>query len=205
MTYGAIARMPALWSDEAWMTLAVVRTQELQAVQAGYPKSFVHFLKWLKEEIALGFTLVLNEEPILCHIAKISLVADADGIRVLTGCKGSSGLKCCYLCQNVLTGHTDVLNHVHISSGDINLCAFHTDDSIAMIRNHLQSLLRRKEREEAEKLLGWHLHLLSASILMQENLKDWMNLNSLRYDAMHCFLAKGIVPLKNWVFGILPF
>ena len=113
---------------------------------------------------------------------------------LLTGCKGSSALKPCFLCQNVLNGHDKVQNHVHISCCDVHACHLQTQDNIIQIQSHLQTLLHRKEREEAEKLLGWHLHALSASILAQEDLRNWIPLSSLRYDAMHCFLANGIVP-----------
>jgi hypothetical protein len=99
LTYGAIAEMPVLWADDAWMTLAVCRTREMQSVEHGYPKSLVHYLRWLRQQTQHGFTLVVNEEPTLCSIGKISLVADADGLRLLTGCKGSSALKPCFLCE----------------------------------------------------------------------------------------------------------
>ena len=205
MTYGAIAQMPVLWADDAWMTLAVIRTREMQSCENGYPQSLVHYLRWLRQQAQHGFTLVLNEEPTLCTIAKISLVADADGLRLLTGCKGSSALKPCFLCQNVLNGHDKVQNHVHISCCDVHACHLQTQDNIIQIQSHLQTLLHRKEREEAEKLLGWHLHALSASILAQEDLRNWIPLSSLRYDAMHCFLANGIVPqeLGLWYNALL--
>jgi hypothetical protein len=194
LTYGAIAEMPVLWADDAWMTLAVCRTREMQSVEHGYPKSLVHYLRWLRQQTQHGFTLVVNEEPTLCSIGKISLVADADGLRLLTGCKGSSALKPCFLCENVLNGHDKVQNHVHISCSDVRACKLQTEANLSRIKSHLETLVHRKEREEAEKLLGWHLHALSASILMQEDLRSWIPLPSLRYDAMHCFLANGIVP-----------
>ena len=202
MTYGAIAQMPVLWADDAWMTLAVIRTREMQSIENGYPQSLVHYLRWLRQQTQHGFTLVLNEEPTLCTIAQISLVADADGLRLLTGCKGSSALKPCFLCQNVLNGHDKVQNHVHISCCDVHACHLQTQDNLIHIQRHLETLLSRKEREEAEKLLGWHLHALSASILVQEDLRNWIPLSSLRYDAMHCFLANC---LKNWGSGIMLF
>eukprot|EP00435_Cladocopium_sp_Y103_P040381 s391_g11.t1 len=52
MTYGAISQMPALWADENWMTLALVRTQDLQCTEHGYPLSLVHYLRWLREQVA---------------------------------------------------------------------------------------------------------------------------------------------------------
>ena len=205
MTYGAIAQMPVLWADDAWMTLAVIRTREMQSIANGYPQSLVHYLRWLRQETQHGFTLVLNDEPTLCTIAKVSLVADADGLRLLTGCKGSSALKPCFLCQNVLNGHDKVQNHVHISCCDVHACHLQTQDNLIQIQRHLETLLSRKEREEAEKLLGWHLHALSASILVQEDLRNWIPLSSLRYDPMHCFLANGIVPqeLGLWYNALL--
>ena len=103
----------------------------------GYPKSFVHYLRWLGQQSQHGFTLVLNEEPTLCTIAKISLVADADGLRLLTGCKGSSALKPCFLCQNLLNGHDKVQNHVHISCSDVLACKLQTEENSIHIHSHL--------------------------------------------------------------------
>ena len=205
LTYGTIAQMPALWADDAWVTLALVRTQHLQKLDNGYPRSLSDYLRWLRQETEHGFTLVINDDPILCNIGKVSLVADADGLRLLTGCKGSSALKPCFLCQNVLTGHHDVEDHVHISCSDMNACKLQTEENLANIKIHLESLLRRKDKEEGEKLLGWHLHALNASVLMQADLKTWIGLQSLRYDAMHCFLTNGTVPqeLGLWYNALL--
>jgi hypothetical protein len=65
-----------------------------------------------------------------------------------------------------------VQNHVHISCSDVRACKLQTEANLSRIKSHLETLVHRKEREEAEKLLGWHLHALSASILMQEDLRS---------------------------------
>ena len=205
MTYGAIAQMPVLWADDAWMTLALVRTKDLQSVENGYQQSLVEYLRWLKRQTQHGFSLTVNEEPTLCSFSNISLVADADGLRLLTGCKGSSALKPCFLCQNVVNGHDNLQHHVHISCCDVHACKLQTAENLIQIQDYLQSLPRRKDREEAEKLLGWHHNALSASVLIQDDIRNWIPLSSLRYDAMHCFLANGIVPqeLGLWYNALL--
>ena len=38
-----LPQMPVLWADDAWMTLAVIRTREMQSCENGYPQSLVHY------------------------------------------------------------------------------------------------------------------------------------------------------------------
>ena len=83
-TYFAFADVAALWADASWMTLSLTRSQELQNVAQGYARSMSSILEAVYEETKNGFMLDFATGPCLIHIRKNSLLADADGLRLLT-------------------------------------------------------------------------------------------------------------------------
>ena len=194
MTYMAFADFPCLGLDTAWLTLAVARTQDLQAIPEGYTKYMCQVLRAVFEQTRDGFTVTLNGTPLLFFVSGVTFLADADGIRLCTGWKGASGLKCCLHCTNVLSGkHKNVREHVHISCGDSSLWEPLTHETLRAVSSHLLSVPTRTEREKAETLLGWNAFALRDSFLMDTNLTNKVFLRDVLFDPMHCFVSNGIV------------
>ena len=193
-TYFAYADVAALWADTSWMTLSLTRSQELQGMPQGYARSMSAILEAVWEETKAGFMLEFRTGPCLVHIRKISLLADADGLRLLLGAKGASGLKPCFRCTNVVGGdHTNLGNHQHISSAAVEKWETATTQGLNDIVDYLQNLPNKTAVEKAETLLGWNGKALSASFLLNPALKDIVNLDDCLYDPMHCFVYNGIV------------
>lgn len=175
------------------MTLAVGRTSMLQELDLGYTKSMTQLCQHIMTETRDGFAIDFDESPVLLTIGSITIVADADGIRLLTGCKGASALKPCLHCTNVLMGQREVPAHANICCAEVTAFQSQSQANLESIMHHLQSIHEKKAKEEAKKLLGWHADALQASAIMQPDLAHVISLRSIRYDPMHCFLSNGLV------------
>lgn len=82
MTYVAFADFPCLGLDAAWLTLAVARTQDLQAIPEGYTKYMCQVLRAVFEQARDGFTVTFKGTPRLVFLSGVTVLADADGLRL---------------------------------------------------------------------------------------------------------------------------
>ena len=157
LCYCSIQELPVRFADTCWLTLAVCRSQELQKVSQGYPKSTTALLTQLKEDCKDGFMIETKSGPQLVFIRSIAVFMDADGIRLTLGNKGSSGLKPCWLCQNVVgLQHFDLAETLHISNPDVTGHKTHTLESLRGIQSYLQSIPSRSAKEKAD--FAWMEH-----------------------------------------------
>ena len=205
MTYGTIAHLPVPWASESWWSMCIARTHYLQSCSLGYPSSMSKFLHHVVSETKDGFTLMLGNIAHLCFFQKISLVADADGLRLLLGAKGASGFKCCYQCSNVITGEKHLAGHEHIRSTKVSNFQAQTQSNLKAVCAHLSRIEGKKLVAEAEKLLGWHLAEMKASFLQDPLLEQVIQLSDVLYDPMHCWVANGVVnqELGLWYSALL--
>jgi len=179
--------------EESWVTVAIARTTMLSDIYLGYPKFMTHLCQHIMSEVEDGFTVDFDGTPVLLTIGSITIVADADGIRLLTGCKGAAALKPCLRCTNVRMSERELPGHQNISSAEVHAFLPQSQTGLEDIMNHLQGIHRKTAREKAEKLLGWHGDALAASVIMQPDLAHVISLSSIRYDPMHCYLSNGLV------------
>ena len=194
LTYCSFKEMPILWADTCWFTLSVCRTQDLQRIPQGYPRSMTALMEAVREETKDGFLVELEGEPELLRIKEFNILADADGIRLLTGAKGFAGLKCCFRCGHVVSGaHTDLARHEHISSRCIDRWQLHDRESLQSIQVHLHGLARKTAREKAETQLGWNLKEMTVRVLLSASLQDILPLQNILYDPMHCWASNGLI------------
>lgn len=194
MAYFTYVDLPILWADTAWMTLSVCRTQDLLQVPEGHTRSFSLMLEEIRHETEHGFMLELGDKAVLTHLRRIFILADADGLRLLTGSKGASGLKPCYRCKNIVSGdHIGLCNHEHISSTRMERWQQHSMESVVAIASFLENIPGKTAKEKAETQLGWKAAALNCSALLNPNLRDLLDLTHIFFDPMHCFVANGIV------------
>ena len=194
MSYITFPDMPILWADTAWLTLSVCRTQELLQVPEGHTRSFSLLLQEIQRETQHGFMLEIGDKVVLTHLRRILILADADGLRLLTGSKGASGLKPCFRCKNIIAGnHLGLRNHEHISSNQMERWQQHTMASVAAIASFLENIPGKTAKEKAETQLGWKEAALNCSALLHPDLQDVFQLKHIFFDPMHCFVANGIV------------
>ena len=88
LTYFSFKELPVLWADTCWITLSISRTQDLQRVPQGYQRSITAVLKAVHDETQNGFLVEIDDVPELVRLKAFNILADADGIRLLTGSKG---------------------------------------------------------------------------------------------------------------------
>eukprot|EP00435_Cladocopium_sp_Y103_P038832 s1836_g10.t1 len=141
--------------------MSVLRTAEMQRVQGGIATALRAILECWYDECETGIALDLGDGPRLHFIQKVLLLADAEGLRALSGTKGSSGTKPCLKCSNVLShAAAEVgLPEGHTSLAETSYAALKllTQDRLAAILRYMQTLRTKKAVAEAETLLGWNL------------------------------------------------
>ena len=193
MTYVCYSDFPVLWRDTAWMTLSVCRSQDLQTLPDGCPRSFSAMLEEIDRETKDGFMIDFGTHAVLVHLRQITILADADGLRLLTGSKGASGLKPCFKCGNIVSGdHINLTRHEHISSKDIHKWQKHSKESLQAISMYLDGIAGKTAKEKAETQLGWNGSALKCSALLNVKLQDLLPFNGVCFDPMHCFVSNGI-------------
>ena len=123
----------------------------------------------------------VHGSPHLVFLRRISFQGDADAIRVCTGYKGASGLKCCPQCL--------------VAGSSVNVERFKASstDTLRDIARYLQDLPTKASRDKGETTLGWNMAALTASFLLKESLRSIIALGDVLFDPMHVFVANGIV------------
>ena len=99
--------------EEVWFEVTVVRSSRVNLIAGGMSTVMKHLLLQAffnkdNHHFALsGARFVLHDATELIVFAKLSQVlADADALHLIFGCKSASGLKLCPLCLNVFNGNT---------------------------------------------------------------------------------------------------
>ena len=193
MTYVCFPDFPVLWTDTSWMTLSVCRSQDLQNMSEGFTRSISMILEEIRKETNDGFMIDLGTRAVLVHLRQIAILADADGLRLLTGSKGAAGLKPCFKCRNIVSGgHLHLRHHEHISSVRLEKWESHTRTSLRNISQYLSEMEGKTAKEKAETHLGWNVNALRSSAILNPNLDSILSFDRIYFDPMHCFISNGI-------------
>ena len=145
-----------------------------------------HLLERLRMETEHGVPICFGDTAELVFIDHVLLLNDHEGLRSVTGAKGSAGVKCCCHCINVLSlGRTCPDCYVDIS--EKSPCKFvrQTDAGLAAVRARLATCQSKKELSQVETLLGWNAEPLRKSMFASNALNAWITMDSLYLDAMH--------------------
>lgn len=193
-TYFSFKELPVLWADTCWITLSMSRTQDLQRIPQGYPRSITAVMQAVLAETKDGFLVEIDGVPELLRIKAFNILADADGIKLLTGAKGFAGLKCCFRCSNIVSSaHTNLARHEHISSRDIGKWKLRDRESLLSIQTHLLGVVGKTARERAETELGWNLKEMTEGVVLNGSLESVLPLDNILYDPMHCWASNGLI------------
>ena len=195
MTYGTFLEMDALFMDSQWLTLSCARTQELSDCNHGFEAALRVLMEKCLAEGHDGFPIDFDGDIQLVRLCQGLLLADLEGIRQATGCKGTSGIKPCLVCSNVLAhGRSAGPGYVQLTEKEKSLFQRRSQNSLMEVKDHLATL-RGGALEEAEKLTGWHFDALSASALSSPLLLStgFFCIENILFDAMHIYYA-GLIP-----------
>ncbi|CAJ1401538.1 unnamed protein product [Effrenium voratum] len=194
LTYWTILQLPHIYLEDTWLTLSVSRTSEISALRHGMVTLAAALLRAVRAETVSGVPVELSGSAELLFFDRVLLLADHEGLRAATGCKGSSGMKPCLKCANVMnTGYGNVRWHVTVAEPDITSFVPQTQNSLRAAIDHLSTMPTKTSLGEAEKLLGWKLEEASASFLLAPDMQEWCELDSCTFDAMHALWSNGIV------------
>ena len=197
LLYISFVQMPLLSRETQWLTMSVLRTAEMQRVKGGIAAALRVILECWHDECETGIALDLGNGPRMHFIAKVLLLADAEGLRALSGTKGSSGTKPCLKCSNVLshaaaeTGCPD--NHTSLAESSHAALKSLTQTRLDAILRYIQTLRTKKAIAEAETLLVWNLESTLSGCLASDKLRAWLNLSHCHFDSMHIYFTNGMI------------
>eukprot|EP00438_Fugacium_kawagutii_P012129 Skav222178 [mRNA] locus=scaffold3784:42209:44188:- [translate_table: standard] len=194
LTYFTFPGFKNMSLDTCWVTFSLIRTREMQRIPEGATQCIAAILEEIREQTLQGFMIDFNGRVELIKLGKVIFLADADGLRIATGAKGSAALKPCWKCSNVVSGDRLTMeNHERLSSSNRQAWIRQTRDSIQQICRHLDGLVRKSHKKEAETLLGWNAAALTHSFLLKPSLRTVLALEDVLYDPMHVYVGNGIV------------
>ena len=197
LLYISFVQMPLLSRETQWLTMSVLRTAEMQRVKGGIATALRVILECWHDECETGIALDLGNGPRMHFIAKVLLLADAEGLRALSGTEGSSGTKPCLKCSNVLShaaaedGCPD--NHTSLAETSHAALKSLTQTRLDAILRYIQTLRTKKAIAEAETLLGWNLQATLSGCLASDKLRAWLNLSHCHFDSMHIYFTNGMI------------
>ena len=191
-------------SDAAWITLGLLRTTQVELVPGGLSEVtqifMPNFLEVWHED---GLIFVINDKPRLVRVHKeIQFLGDIAGHKYVWGFKGSSGLKQCRKCSNVvskdagdkLTQQQRAHGLVDIAESDASKFVATTNQEIWDTVDHLQAIARRPRSKTKlgleQKLMGWK-HIENG-LLQNVSLRAFAKATNAHVDRMHTFYSNGI-------------
>ena len=194
LVYASFLELPVVFVDSMWLPLSAVRADDVTTHETSYAEIMRHVLESVWQDTEHGVTVCFGDSAHLCFIKRVLLLNDHEGLRSVTGAKGSAGVKCCCHCINVLSlGRECPEGYVDISESSISKFVQQTDDGLAAVQRRLAMCQTKKELAQVETLLGWNADSLSKSIFSSDCLSSWIQMDSLYLDAMHQYQSGGMV------------
>ena len=112
--YFSFEELDRLGSNSTWLPLAAVRTLVLKLFEGGWSKVFTQILhRTFYGRLGLSVVGVAfsHRGRDYNFFAKLSnILSDGDGLKLVTGWKGASGLRPCLLHSNILMNGSDLDN-----------------------------------------------------------------------------------------------
>lgn len=193
LIYGLFADFPNHWLESMWLTLSVCKARDVAKCRGGLAAVLCALMEAYQQEANMGVCVDIEGEAALLFISKIYFIADHEGIRAATGCKGASALKPCLLCRNVLSLNRDAAGHVDIKCHDPEKFVPMTQDNVEEAARLLASQPNKKRLEEAEKFLGFKHETMKEGPLLRPSLKNWFSINEIMYDSFHHYYSNGLI------------
>ena len=195
LIYFSFLELEILFLESMWLPLSNTRAAEIVAHGWTYSEYTRCILEEIHKAVRDGFAVCFpSGDPWMIFLPHVMILMDHEGLRSMSGAKGSSGKKPCFCCTNVLGMQWDLpANHVSIAETDCTQFRLQTDAGLRATLQHLQSCDTRKELEAAEVALGRNCHALQNSCLNSPQLEDWIALDSLCFDSMHQYWSCGMV------------
>ncbi len=183
-----------LKNPNAWIPIAAVQTNALKAIVSGSSALMVAALKRnITRENAAGFNVTLPSGKILCmkQKQKAFFLGDNDAIRSVYNLKGSSGMRPCMYCSNVLMKESNVVDldpifvEVSASRGFQPV----TDQEIWNAAENLVGIRTKSALDRKEKVCG--LKLEEKGLLLDRNERWKLPPSQCLTDPTHTYFTNG--------------
>ena len=200
-----------LCKTEYWFTLAVVRVDMIRKVDGQWSHMFRVLLRTLflgdNSFESAGVLLYAGGPHLL--FARLSItIADEGALKQGIDCKGSSGLRPCAACKNVLMRGSDIANRdasgylVEVTCSNFNRFDFASDkdmfDVVDML-NARKGHLRAGAFKQLQMSSGFNFNPLG--VLADVELRPHSRpAASWTYDPMHCIYSNGIAAVQIHLF-----
>ena len=195
-----------LCRSEFWFTIAVARTDIIRQVEGGWSRMLRDLLRTsLLGEASLPSGVVLHiGEPTLFFARLSNIIADEAALKAALDCKGSSGLRCCPGCRNVMLRGSDLASRcpsgylVEITCSDIGKFDFATDEDIF---GAVDLLARSKGTlgvgafAQLERSAGFN-HNPNGLLADLQLRSECLPATCLTFDPMHCLWSNGVVSVE---------
>ena len=187
-------------NESLWWPIAVMRHTTAASVKGSLSGALRHmFLIFFSDDSHIsGVVLDIAGRPVLFTWVYSNLLGDEDALRATYSCKGSSGIKPCVKCKNIIKKGYLQVPHPYlrdISQSSHNEFDMNTDDDVYQIIDHLSAqklVLGRGAMEFLEKSTGFNFN--EGGLLFDMSLRQHVKpATQTTFDPMHCYLSNGIM------------
>lgn len=201
----------ALFREESWLTISVVRMNQVHDVLGGWSRMLAEIMRHMfcKAEsfIDVGVSLALRE-PTLMFARLGVVIADEAALKMMIDAKGASGLRPCPLCKNVVMKGSGLATHdptnylVELTCCDPGRFDRATDrdlfDAMSLLKE-ARATSTKKHFSELQRSVGFNYN--EFGILSDVSLLPLVRpATTLRFDPMHCVLSNGVASVEVHLF-----
>ena len=189
---------PHVASEAAWLPLLVMQRSQQDEIPGGLSAVLVELVARVATQTTEGFDLDLPEGSKRCRLSTPFLfLSDLEAQRATWCVKGSSGLKPCMFCSNIVSKHALSTEHeaFHtISSHEWSKFQSITDADFALAVSHLKACETKSERDQWEKAYG--VTLIDGSLLTSEVAMQILPPSGACNDVLHNYFANGVASVE---------
>ena len=184
----------ALVSPHAWVAISCVTHEQAQRTRGGMGAITATWMdEWSRQQLDTAFQV----DGLVVRLALSNFVADFEAMRESYAAMGSSGIRPCFLCENIVmkaSGAPEVdPQYCWISEADVSRFRPMLDSEVAALMDRqLQRLpeLSAAALQLRERCLGFHI--TPDSIWSAPSRRSLLRLEIAMNDQMHCYFAQGI-------------
>ena len=193
IAYTTFLDFQSLHDESMWLTVGLVRHDDMHACVGRCPAVVRRWLQVLREDTDSGFPVVIEGNSSLVFISAVVLLGDVDQLRNTSGWKGPMGLKPCLKCMNVLApGRRLPPGYCSMIDGLAECAPLHQED-LEQVLAHLEEQTVASRLKLHETLLGWKREDLKHSFLSCSFLSQWCPVDNVHFDPMHLYWSNGVV------------
>ena len=196
--YFCILEMGRRWSDCMWHPMCLLQHADFDNVQ----EKFSHVAKAIissieSENLGQGFSVQLPDGYHLLRLELSFMMGDLDAARAGLDQKGSSGIRPCLYCKNVVKKNSQLVTinpmFKEIGSSDIRNFLEQSDSDIFTVYDNLevtQPTMRKKAFTKKEQCAGFKYN--SNGLLADQVLRNVIPPSKWLVDHMHIYRSNGI-------------